>query len=486
MYRVLLASVLLLSCSTYSFATNDALQECIAQMTSDKTDVYTYTHSEYKTYHSPRPWMTSHIAHSGTMWVSSNSISLRDSFATRDRAYISLKTFKEGVLLKQPLNSKQPAKITKSMLANEVFRIAKHHPILLLQKFGKLDKTNTQTSNKEHTIYSNKINDVPISLYINRYNQLDMVTITIDDELYGDVVYTIRYTNYTNIDKDIHYHYPQTITFEQVNGITDTLHLQYVKHIDKAPVLIEQPADYKIHDDEPEVPHTATTQKLSDHLYAIHLPQAESAALLVALDDFFVVVDAPLNSKNGELVLAEAKKIAPNKPVKYYSFCHHHPWYIGGIRPFVHADATVLTQASDISYLEFITLNPHTLSPDSLELQPKLLLTEVVEKTKTITDGKYKMILYHIGEKSEHTDDYTLFYFPEEKILFQGDMAFIKDGAPLRKAGSKQIALYNAIKELDLEVDTIVQAWPWKNRYNMKTIIPFAELEASVQMNNEK
>lgn len=489
MLRFLLTTVLFISLgATSSYATFHPLAECVSLLCPNEGEnawQLSYTHSEYKTYHSPRPFMTSHIAHTGTMWVGYNSIGLRDSFTTRERTYTNLKTFADGVLLKQPLNSKQPAKITKRMLAEEVFKIAKYYPNILLQHFEQQEVKGKEQEG--YHLYTTRISDATVTLYIPKGNYiLHKATITIDDEMYGDVVYTIAYSNYTATDKNGTHQYPQTITFVKINGITDTLQLSYVQPVATVPTLIEKPSDYTIHDNPPTVPHRAHTEQISDHLYSIHLPQAESAALLVSFKDFFVVLDAPLNSKNGALILEEAKKIAPNKPVRYYSFCHHHPWYVGGIRPFVHAGATVLTQASNIAYLEFITLNPHTLSPDALEREPRLLLSEVVGKTKTITDGTYKMVMHHIGKQSEHTEDYTLFYFPEEKILFQGDMVFIRENAPIQKARGKQLALYNAIKQLDLDVATIVQAWPWKSRYQMKTIIPFAELEQSVALTKEE
>src|SRR5690606_36811784 len=138
------------------------------------------------------------------------------------------------------------------------------------------------------------------------------------------------------------------------------------------------------------------TEKINNHLYALHLPQTESAALLVEFKDFFIVIDVPMNSRNGELVLQEAHKIAQGKPVKYYAFCHHHPWYIGGVRPFIHAGATEFTQNTRLDYLQFIADNPHTIESDSLQMNLTSLFIEDVVATHSIIDVSYKMVLCHI------------------------------------------------------------------------------------------
>ncbi len=56
-----------------------------------------------------------------------------------------------------------------------------------------------------------------------------------------------------------------------------------------------------------------------------------------------------------------------------------------------------------------------------------------------------------------------------------------KEGA-ITKAGARQVGLYNAIKELNIGVDTIIQSWP-VNNHKIKTIIPFTDLEKSIHIN---
>ena len=121
------------------------------------------------------------------------------------------------------------------------------------------------------------------------------------------------------------------------------------------------------------------------------------------------------------------------------------------------------------------------MNPDSLELQPKPLKIQEVKDSTTITDGKFVMKIYFIGKKSEHTNDYLIYYFPTEKLLFEDDLVWIGKTGEIQKAGGRQAGLYNAIKELGLDIKTIVQSWPVAD-YGVKTIIPFADLQKSMEI----
>ncbi|MFN8575578.1 MAG: hypothetical protein U0354_01850 [Candidatus Sericytochromatia bacterium] len=53
-----------------------------------------------------------------------------------------------------------------------------------------------------------------------------------------------------------------------------------------------------------------------------------------------------------------------------------------------------------------------------------------------------------------------------------------KDGS-IKKASKKELGLYNSIKDLKLDVKTIIQSWPISDN-EAKNIIPFEDLEKAV------
>jgi glyoxylase-like metal-dependent hydrolase (beta-lactamase superfamily II) len=203
--------------------------------------------------------------------------------------------------------------------------------------------------------------------------------------------------------------------------------------------------------------------------------------MVVEFKDFLLVAEAPLSSKNGALIIGEAKKIAPGKPVKYFTFGHHHPHYLGGMRSFIHEGSIVLSIKEDEPYLKYLANAPRTLNPDSLQLDPKPIHLEEIQDSMTITDQKFEMKIYAIGKKSGHTNDYLVYYFPQEKLLFEGDLVWIGKKSEPKKAGASQSGLYNAIKDMGLNVETIVQSWVTSPE-DYKTTIPFADLEQTVQV----
>ncbi len=87
-----------------------------------------------------------------------------------------------------------------------------------------------------------------------------------------------------------------------------------------------------------------------------------------------------------------------------------------------------------------------------------------------------------MGNKPDIQDDYIIFYFPTEKLIFEDDLVWISSKNKSNTAGKRQTSLYNAIKELGLAVDTIIQSYPsYPSRdFEYKTKFTFKELEESV------
>lgn len=86
---------------------------------------------------------------------------------------------------------------------------------------------------------------------------------------------------------------------------------------------------------------------------------------------------------------------------------------------------------------------------------PRAPSIETFEKKRVFTDGKRTVELYSIGPTS-HVRDMVMFYFPKEKLLFQGDMF-----SPLDAGGIPPIIEVNResverVEELKLDVETLV------------------------------
>ncbi len=55
-----------------------------------------------------------------------------------------------------------------------------------------------------------------------------------------------------------------------------------------------------------------------------HITGGSHHSVLVEFDEYLAVVEAPLNEARSVAVLAEARRLVPNKPVRYVLTTHHH------------------------------------------------------------------------------------------------------------------------------------------------------------------
>lgn len=429
--------------------------------------------------HNFEPWQATNYIGKGMVWSNADSFLKQDTITTGSRTHYSKIQLNKTDLLYWGYRDRNIIAVTRSMFLDHIVKSARYSPITLINYFFLNKIMQDKESNNDLAVYSATINNTIVSLYIRKSdNLLEKVSLLSANDMLGDVISTFTYSDYSVVNK---LSYPKSIQIEKINGkVKDEVTISAATLTAQAPVLLEKPADYKIKEDA-EVKPEIKVEKFSDNIYFIELKHTDDKIMLVEFSDFLLVAEAPLNSRNGELILSEAKKIAPGKPVKYFVFGHHHPHYLGGVRPFIHKGVKIVCSKYNEEYVKHLATAQHTLNPDSLQLQPKALQIEAMDESKTITDGKFEMIIYFIGNKSEHTNDYLIYYFPSEKLLFEDDLIWIVKEGEVKKAGPKQAGLYNAIKDLGLDVKTIVQSWPVAD-YGVKTVIPFEDLEKSMMV----
>jgi len=455
----------------------DYLRECMAKMAPANGAVWQlyYRETAHQTYHSPEPWQTMRHISSGAIWCNGSCFAQLDTVNGKKSPLVSKMQWKPGELLIQPYWSDKIGNPSVSELEEQPLELARYTPLPLLLYFSGRSVKAVITGG--YAAYHDTVNGAPVTIFIDRNDQLvKRISYVQPHDMWGDVETTVEYGACLPGTAC-----PGKALIRKVHGITDTVAFADAHIEPQMPPLLVKPEGYTTEPDEKNAP-AVVTKMLRDHIYTVTFLHTESTGFLVEFKDFFMAIDVPLCSENGELMLAEARKLAPGKPVKYYAFGHHHPWALGGVRPFIRNGATILTVPEDEAYLRFIATAKHSLKPDSLQLQPRPLHTAPVNDSFTVTDGETTVQMIRIGEQSHHTKDFMVFYFPKEKLLFEGDLTAIpKEGAP-RKAGDRQEeGLYQAIKDRHMVVDTIVQQWPVSDRYPLKNIFSFAELEQSVQ-----
>ncbi len=462
----------------------DYLQQCWSKQVKPLQGQYftfSYREKVNELEHSFEPWQQTNYTGKGTVWINPGNFVKSDTLlnVARNRSYYSKTQFSATDLLFLDYGDKDLFAVTQSMVLDQPVKTLRYSPVKLIDYFYQLKATMDKESNTEFAIYKVTINKTIVKLFIRKSDSLLIKATTLrDDELFGDVLSTFVYDNYLNIGKLF---YPKTIAIEKINGkVKDEVNILTEKIVSEIPKLLEKPDNYKVKEEQQFKPEIKI-EKYSDNIHFIELKHTDDRVMVVEFSDFLLIAEAPVNSKNGELIISEANKIAPNKPIKYFVFGHYHPHYLGGIRPFIHGGAKIICSKADQEYVEYLASTTHSLNPDDLQKQPKPVVFEEVKDSLTIADAKFEMKIYFIGKKSEHTNDYLVYYFPSEKLLFEDDLVWIAREGEIKKSSGRQLGLYNAVKELGLDIKTIIQSWPVAD-YGVKTVIPFSDLEKSMMV----
>lgn len=392
---------------------------------------------------------------------------------------MSEEQFMQGMLLSRSSRREGLLPVTETMVGEYPIEALRYSPTLILSQARNFGAAEVPSHSAGHAVYRLTLNGSEVDLVIDRKSfLLDRVIVTRFDDLLGDVTNTVRYADYATFRG---LHYATAITVETLRNVTDDVQVSDPEFLPAISPLIEPPPGFAPEPTAEDAP-TAVTSRVSDHVYAVELMPADSRAALIEFSDFFVALDVPLASRYGELVIAEARRIDPAKPIRYYGFGHHHPWAIGGVRPFVRIGATILAREEQVEYLRSIVDAPHSLRPDSLFLHPKPLRLSLLDTCPVITDGTLELRAVHIGNTSRHTEDYSVYYLPQDRMVFDGDLTWIPKEKPVEKASGREKGLYDAIRREGLNVDHIFQHWPLPESHGLYSLLPFAKLEEAAQM----
>jgi glyoxylase-like metal-dependent hydrolase (beta-lactamase superfamily II) len=180
-------------------------------------------------------------------------------------------------------------------------------------------------------------------------------------------------------------------------------------------------------------------------------------SVVVEFADFLTVIEGPQNEQRSMAVIAEAKKLAPNKPIRYVVSTHHHFDHSGGLRTYVAEGATVVTHASNQAYFEKSLVAPATLAPDAQSNSPKTPMIQPVSDKYVITDGKQTVEVYNtVGDN--HTDEMLIAYIPSIRAVVEADS--YSPGPPTAPiptpAPPNAVNLYDNIQRLKLNVATVI------------------------------
>jgi glyoxylase-like metal-dependent hydrolase (beta-lactamase superfamily II) len=321
--------------------------------------------------------------------------------------------------------------------------------------FLKAAAANNATS-KQQTISGKKYtvvsfpgqNKAAVNGYINDQNMVERVETQIDNAMLGDIAFEAIYSEYKDFSG---LKFPTHIVQRQggypILDLTVTDVKPNVAVNIQAPQRGAAPAA--------AAPAQAPSQKLADGVYLI---LGGYASVAVDFKDYIVIVEGPQSEERASAIITEAKRLIPNKPIRYVVNTHQHFDHASGLRTFVAEGATVITHQVNKPYYEKTFAAPHTLAPDKLAAAKRKPTIETMTEKKVLTDGNHVIELHHL-QGSGHNEGLIVAYFPKEKILVEAD-AFNPPAQPATQTPAT-ISPYNQnlvanIERLKLDVQTLI------------------------------
>jgi glyoxylase-like metal-dependent hydrolase (beta-lactamase superfamily II) len=173
--------------------------------------------------------------------------------------------------------------------------------------------------------------------------------------------------------------------------------------------------------------------------------------LIVEMDQFLVVFDAPYMDGYSKWVIAAAKQRFPNKPIKYLVLTHHHIDHVAGYRTFLAEGAALVVGRGTTGFWRKVLASSDTLGIDTP--RKRLADAEIIEVavSHAITDGKRRVELHEL--RSRHSEGMLIGYIPDAKLGFQTDIWTGPGVDPLgAQAMPRQRALVELVERLKLDV----------------------------------
>lgn len=257
--------------------------------------------------------------------------------------------------------------------------------------------------------------------YVNAANLIERVETWVEDPFMGDMLVEARYAGYRDFAGVM-----VPTTMEQWRGggaifgvsVTDTVAnpVNLAELMTPPPRPAGGPGGSPAGRDAP----AELAERIGDGVWLIH---GGYVALVAEFSDHVLVFEAGQSEARGEQILAEVKRILPEKPIRYVVNSHPHSDHTAGLVPFVREGVTIVTHENNIDFLDMALSTPRTLLGEPA-LEPQF---EGVGELGVFEDETMRVELHHVPNL--HSDGTLVAYVPKAKVLFQADFTLPREGA---------------------------------------------------------
>ena len=293
---------------------------------------------------------------------------------------------------------------------------------------------------------------------INEENLVERTQTWVANPIFGDMIYDHRYTEYRDFDGVM---FPTVLHSHQGDPRIHPGHNWMDIRVMDVQADVNAPAL--------TVPDTvrqatlptvrAESTELADGVWRI--AGGSHHSVLVEFRDFVAVVEAPQNETRSLAVIAEVRRLVPDKPIRYVVNTHHHFDHAGGLRTYVAQSATVVTHQGNRDFYFDVFFRPdrRMLEPDILsDRMPwfagnRIPAFETVNEKYVLSDGVRTMDFYPM-QGLAHNGNMLIIYLPTERILINADLYSPRGpGAQPPVANASMRSLSQNIERLNLDVE---------------------------------
>jgi hypothetical protein len=256
---------------------------------------------------------------------------------------------------------------------------------------------------------------------------------------------------------------------------------QLVSWSNQAPAesLFRSPGDFNA---APSHPDTLVDEPkivaLAPGVWSGDMEDIGSRTLIVEFADHLALIEFAVGSANGERLADAARRRWPGKPIRYALFSHYHPHYIGGIRAMIAEGATVITTPENGALVRRMAALPFTLEPDRLARSPRSLKIQTFTDRFELADSTNQLVALNYGTRSEHTDEFVVFWLPRAKLLFESSLGWVRAADGRIRISSRMAPLLAWADGRKVAVGRVVQSWPMRGN---APELSRAELDSLIQ-----
>jgi glyoxylase-like metal-dependent hydrolase (beta-lactamase superfamily II) len=294
--------------------------------------------------------------------------------------------------------------------------------------------------------------------YINQQNLVTKVETRVEHAVVGDLFVEFEYSNYQNMNG---VQVPTRIVQRQAGLQTfDAAITSATPNPPNLAELLTVPPPAAGAAPAAAAPPAAPAgpppvEKIGDGVFKIG---GNYTSLAVDMGDHILVIESGQNDARGLAVMAAAKQVIPNQPIRFVVNSHAHFDHAGGLGAAVAEGATILTHINNEPVLERLLSGQRTLMGDSLS-KVSDRRTDVVQAIgeRAVRKGSNGKVveLHHVP--NEHSDGLLAVYLPVEKLLWTADITIVNP-TPVQLGTLKSAVA--AFDRLQLDYTTWLPAHP--------------------------